>query len=168
MLIGIVNNELGLAFMRWLKIFTSSLLFFGVSGFDLDHEADFYPSRNVAFEKCEEWKDKGNVVVYKTNINIAEEASQFTVEHPVPISASSDSIYSKLKYANRLYEWNKAVQKFLVSHPTKLIKVNSRICDYEPKAKLFFGYENKLIQEGAWKDEDGKRGQMIKVKSFRY
>ena len=67
-----------------------------------------------------------------------------------------------------LYEWNQSVQNFLASHPTKAIKVNSRICDYEPKAKLFVGYENKLIQEGGWKDEDGMRGKMVKVKSFRY
>jgi hypothetical protein len=46
--------------------------------------------------------------------------------------------------------------------------VNSRICDYEPKEKLFVGYENKLIQEGVWKDEEGMRGKMVKVKFFRY
>jgi hypothetical protein len=46
--------------------------------------------------------------------------------------------------------------------------VNSRICNYEPKEKLFVGYENKLIQEGGWKDEEGMRGKMVKVKFFRY
>jgi hypothetical protein len=139
-----------------------------VSGFGMDHETDFYSSKAVAFENCEEWKDKGNVVIYKTSINIAEEASRFNVEHPMPISVSSDSIGAKLQHADRLYEWNRSVQNFLVSYPTKAIKVNSRICDYEPKEKLFVGYENKLIQEGVWKDEEGMRGKMVKVKFFRY
>ena len=48
------------------------------------------------------------------------------------------------------------------------MKVHSRIYDYEPKVKVFAGYENKLIQEGTWIDEDGMRGEMIKVKSFHY
>ncbi len=155
-------------FMRWLKILTSTLLVFAVSGFDLNNETDFYPSKKVAFEKCEDWKDKGNVIVFKTTINIAEEASRFTAEHPVPISASFDTTTAKLQHAERLYEWNKLMQTFLIRHPTKSIKVNSRICEYEHKTKLFLGYENKQIQEGAWKDENGKRGQMVKVKSFRY
>ena len=146
----------------------STLLFMCVSGFGMDHETDFYSSKAVAFENCEEWKDKGNVVIYKTSINIAEEASRFNVEHPMPISVSSDSIGAKLQHADRLYEWNRSVQNFLVSYPTKAIKVNSRICDYEPKEKLFVGYENKLIQEGVWKDEEGMRGKMVKVKFFRY
>ena len=154
--------------MSWLKSFMSTLLFMCVSGFGMDHETDFYSSKAVAFENCEEWKDKGNVVIYKTSINIAEEASRFNVEHPIPISVSSDSIGAKLQHADRLYEWNRSVQNFLVSHPSKAIKVNSRICDYEPKEKLFVGYENKLIQEGVWKDEEGMRGKMVKVKFFRY
>ena len=49
----------------------STLLFMCVSGFGMDHETDFYSSKAVAFENCEEWKDKGNVVIYKTSINIA-------------------------------------------------------------------------------------------------
>ena len=154
--------------MRCLQIFISTLLLMSVSGFDMENENYFYSSKAIAFEKCEEWKDKGNIVVYKTSINIAEEASRFNVEHPLPVSVSSDSVKAKLQHANRLYEWNQSVQNFLASHPTKAIKVNSRICDYEPKAKLFVGYENKLIQEGGWKDEDGMRGKMVTVKSFRY
>ena len=63
----------------------STLLFMCVSGFGMDNETDFYSSKAVAFENCEEWKDKGNVVIYKTSINIAEEASRFNVEHPMPI-----------------------------------------------------------------------------------
>ena len=58
------------------------------------------------------------------------------------------------------------MQDFLVSHPSKLIKVNSLIRDYELRFKLFVGYGNKLIEEGIWKDEDGQSGQMVKVKSF--
>ena len=40
--------------------------------------------------------------------------------------------------------------------------------EYEPKEKLFVGYENNKIQERVWKDEDGMRGRMVKVKYFRY
>ena len=78
--------------MRWLQIFISTLLLMSVSGFDMENETDFYSSKTIAFEKCEEWKDKGNVVVYKTSINIAEEASRFNVEHPLPVSVSSLSL----------------------------------------------------------------------------
>ena len=59
-----------------------------VSGFDMENETDFYSSKAIAFEKCEEWKDKGNVVVYTINVNIAEDASRFNTEHPKLSSVS--------------------------------------------------------------------------------
>ena len=121
-----------------------------------------------SFEKCEEWKYKGNVVVFKANINIAEEASRFNVKHPKPSSVSSGLMIDKLQQADRLYEWNQSVKNFLANHPSKEIKVNSRICDYEPNLKLLVGCENKLIQHGTWKDEDGMRGMMVKVRFFGY
>ena len=154
--------------MRWLQVFTSTLLLMSVSGFDFENDTDVYSSKAVAFEKCEEWKDKGNVVVYNTNINIAEEASRFNIEHPKPSSVSFGSTIDKLKQADRLYDWNQSVKNFLTNHPSKEIKVNSRICDYEPDLKMFVGYENRLIQEGTWKDEDGMRGKIVKVIFFRY
>ncbi len=48
------------------------------------------------------------------------------------------------------------------------IKVHSRLCKYVPKQRLFEGYENKLIQDGSWKDEEGMRGKMQKAKQFYY
>ena len=147
---------------------TSIFLIMGVSGSGFDDESDLYSSKTEAFEQCEEWKDEGNVVVYPIHVNIAEEASRFNLEHPAPLSNSTGSTIDQLKYADRLYEWNQSVENFLAKHPTKAMKVYSRICEYEPKEKLFVGYENKQIQEGAWKDEDGMRGRMVEVKSFRY
>jgi hypothetical protein len=64
--LGIVNKYQGFSVMRWLQIFISTLLLMSVSGFDMENDTDFYSSKAIAFEKCEEWKDKGNVVVYKT------------------------------------------------------------------------------------------------------
>ena len=60
------------------------------------------------------------------------------------------------------------MENFIAKHPTKATKIYSRMCEYEPKEKLFVGYENNKIQEGVWKDEDGMRGRMVKVKYFRY
>ena len=59
-------------------------------------------------------------------------------------------------------------EKFLDNHPVKVIKVHSRMCEYEPKEQLFVGYENKQIQDRVWKDTYGMRGRMEKVKSFKY
>ena len=154
--------------MSFLKILTLSFLMVGLSGFDYDKGIGLYSSKAEAFEECEDWKDRGNVVVYATNINIAEEASRFGLENPAPISNSSGSTTDQLKYADRLYEWNQLVENFLAKHPTKAMKIYSRMCKYEPKEQLFVGYENKKIQDGVWKDEDGMRGRMVKVKYFRY
>ena len=154
--------------MRFLKILTLAFLVVGLSGFDFDKGTGLYSSKAEAFEECEDWKDSGNVVIYATNINIAEEASRFGLENPAPISNSSGSTIDQLKYADRLYEWNQLVENFLAKHHTKAMKIYSRMCEYEPKEKLFVGYENKKIQEGVWKDEDGMRGRMVKVKYFRY
>ena len=155
--------------MRFFKILTLSFLMVGLSGFDFDKGTSLYSSKAEAFEECEDWKDHGNVVVYSTNINIAEEASRFSLENPAPVSKSSGSTIDQLKYADRLYKWNQLVENFLVKqHPTKAMKIYSRMCEYEPKEKLFVGYENKKIQDGVWKDEDGMRGRMVKVKYFRY
>ena len=140
----------------------------GLSGFDFDKGTSLYSSKAEAFEECEDWKDRGNVVVYSTNINIAEEASRFGLENPAPVSNSSGSTIDQLKYADRLYEWNQLVENFIAKHPTKAMKIYSRMCEYEPKEKLFVGYENNKIQERVWKDEDGMRGRMVKVKYFRY
>ena len=71
-----------------------------VSGFDFENDTDVYSSKAVAFEQCEEWKDKGHVLVYNTNINIAEEASRFNIEHPKPSSVSFSSTIDKLKQAD--------------------------------------------------------------------
>ena len=154
--------------MRFLKIPTLAFLMVGLSGFDFDKGKSLYSSKAEAFEECEDWKDRGNVVVYATNINIAEEASRFGLENPAPISNASGSTTDQLKYADRLYEWNQLVENFLAKQPTKAMKIYSRMCKYEPKEQLFVGYENKKIQEGVWKDEDGMRGRMVKVKIFRY
>ena len=154
--------------MRFLKIPTLAFLMVGLSGFDFDKGTSLHSSKAEAFEECEDWKDRGNVVVYATNINIAEEASRFGLENPAPISNSSGSTTDQLKYADRLYEWNQLVENFLAKHPTKAMKIYSRMCKYEPNEQLFEGYENKKIQEGVWKDEDGMRGRMVKVKIFRY
>ena len=154
--------------MRFLKILTLSFLMVGLSGFDFDKGTSLYSSKAEAFEECEDWKDRGNVVVYSTNINIAEEASRFGLENPAPVSNSSGSTTDQLKYADRLYEWNQLVENFLAKHPTKAMKIYSRMCKYEPKEQLFVGYENKRIQEGASKDEKGMTGRMVKVKYFRY
>ncbi|QNJ25768.1 hypothetical protein SynSYN20_01439 [Synechococcus sp. SYN20] len=155
--------------MRFLKIPTLAFLMVGLSGFDFDKDTGLFTSKAEAFEECEDWKDSGNVVVYATNINIAEEASRFGLENLAPTSNSSGSTIDQLKYADRLYKWNQLVENFLVKqHPTKAMKIYSRMCEYEPKEKLFVGYENKKIQDGVWKDEDGMRGRMVKVKYFRY
>ena len=154
--------------MKFLKIPAAVLLLLGASGFDLKEDVDVYASKVEAFEQCENWKDEGNVVVYQTNMNVAEEASRLGLEHPAPVTIHSASAKEMLKYAEKISEWNHSVDSFLASHPTKSVKVHSRICDYEPKIKVFAGYENKKIQEGVWKDEDGMRGEMIKVKSFFY
>ena len=154
--------------MEYLKILVLAFCIVYVSGFDLEKNVYIYSSKTEAFEECEDWKDEGKAMIYATNINIAEEASRFSLEHPTPSSHSSGSSIDQLKYADRLYEWNQSVENFLAKHPTKAMKVYSRICEYEPKEKLFVGYENKQIQEGDWKDEDGMRGGMVEVKSFRY
>ena len=154
--------------MRFLKILTLSFLMVGLSGFDFDKGTILYSSKAEAFEECEDWKDRGNVVVYSTNINIAEEASRFGLENPAPVSNSSGSTTDQLKYADRLYEWNQLVENSLAKNPTKAMKIYSRMCEYAPKEQLFVGYENKKIQDGVWQDEDGMRGRMVKVKYFRY
>lgn len=154
--------------MSFLKILTSIFLIIGVSGSVFDDESDLYSSKTEAFEQCEEWKDEGNVVVYPIHVNIAEEASRFNLEHPAPLLISPSSTMGKLKYADRVYEWNQLVKNFLDNHPAKAIEVHSRMCEYEPKEQLFVGYENKLIQDRVWKDAYGMRGRMEKVKSFRY
>ena len=140
----------------------------GLSGFDFNKGTSLYSSKAEAFEECEDWKDRGNVVVYAINVNIAEEASRFGLENPAPILNSSGWTTDQLKYVDRLYEWNQLVENFLAKQPTKAMKVYSRMCEYDPKEQLFVGYENKKIQDGVWKDEDGMRGRMAKVKYFRY
>ena len=154
--------------MGSLKILILTFVIVSTSGFDLGKETDLYSSKAEAFEECEAWKDAGNITIYATNINIAEEASRFSLDHPTPLSHSSGSTTDQIIYANRLYEWNQSVENFLAKHPTKTMKVYSRICKYEPKQQLFVGYENKQIQEGAWKDEEGMRGRMVEVKFFQY
>ena len=154
--------------MGSLKILILTFVIVSTSGFDLGKETDLYSSKAEAFEECEAWKDAGNITIYATNINIAEEASRFSLEHPTPSSHSSGSSIDQLKYADRLYEWNQSVENFLAKYPEKTMKVYSRICEYEPIKQLFVGYENKRIQEGASKDEKGMTGRMVKVKYFRY
>lgn len=154
--------------MRFLKIPTLAFLMVGLSGFGFDKDTGLFSSKAEAFEECDDWKDSGNVAVYATNINIAEEASRFGLENLAPISNSSGSTIDQLRYADRLYKWNQLVENFLAKHPTKAMKIYSRMCEYDPKEKLFVGYENKKIQDGVWKDEDGMRGRMVKVKYFRY
>ena len=154
--------------MRVLKILMFAVVIASVSGFDMGKDTDLYSSKTEAFEECERWIDQGRVIIYATDINIAEEASRFSLAHPTPLSQSTGSTIGQLKYADRLYEWNQSVENFLAKHPTKTMKVYSRICKYEPKQQLFVGYENKQIQEGAWKDEEGMRGRMVEVKFFQY
>ena len=154
--------------MGYLKNLILAFTVVSVSGFDLEKDIDLYPSKTEAFEECEDWKDKGRAIIYSINVDLAEKAARFSLEHPAPLSNSTGSTIDQLKYADRLYEWNQSVENFLAKHPTKAMKVYSRICEYEPKEKLFVGYENKQIQEGAWKDEDGMRGRMVEVKSFHY
>ena len=154
--------------MRVLKILMFALVIASVSGFDMEKDTDLYSSKTEAFEECERWIDQGRVIIYATDINIAEEASRFSLVHPTPLSHSSGSTIGQLKYADRLYEWNQLVENFLAKHPTKTMKVSSRLCEYEPKKQLFVGYENNKIQEGVWKNEEGMRGRMEEVKSFRY
>lgn len=69
-----------------MKVLLFILAIMGVSGFSLDQEKGLFSSKTSALERCEEWKDEGRVLIYKTNINIAEEASKFEIEHPEPQS----------------------------------------------------------------------------------
>ena len=60
------------------------------------------------------------------------------------------------------------MQTFLIRHPTKSIKVNSHICEYEHKTKLFSGYENMQIQEGCmegrkWKERKNGLGEILSI-----
>ena len=155
--------------MGWERAFVSLILLFGVSGFDLKQKAGLFSSKTEAFSQCEDWKDEGKVIVYQVEINIAEAASRFSLDHPAPRPASSGSTAKeKLLYADKVYKWNQSVDKFLAKQPKKTIKVHSRLCEYKPHDQAFIGYENKLIQEGTWKNKDGMRGHMVEVKSFRY
>lgn len=154
--------------MKSMKILLFILAIMGVSGFSLDQEKDLFSSKTRAFERCEEWKDEGRVLIYKTNINIAEEASKFEIEHPEPHSQFHGTEKEKLKAVKERYEWNKARMDFTASNPSKKINVHSRLCKYVPKQRLFEGYENKLIQDGSWKNEEGMRGKMQKAKQFHY
>ena len=104
----------------------------------------------------------------QNKLNIAEEASKFEIDHPEPHSHFHGTEKEKLKAAKDRYEWNKARMDFAASNPSKKIKVSSRLCKYVPKQRLFEGYENKLIQDGSWKDEEGMRGKMQKAKQFHY
>ena len=117
-----------------------------LSDFDFDKDTGLFSSKAEAFEECEDWKDSGNVVVYATNVNIAEEASRFGLENPAPVSNSSGSTTDQLKYADRLYEWNQLVENFLAKHPTKAMKIYSRMCEYEPKEQLFVGFETRRFK----------------------
>ena len=154
--------------MQVLKILMFAVVTVSLSGFDMGKDTDLYSSKTEAFEECERWIDQGLVIIYATDINIAEEASRFSIAHPTPLSHSSGSTIGQLKYADRLYEWNQLVENFLAKHPTKTMKVSSRLCEYETKKQLFVGYETNQIQEGVWKNEEGMRGRMEEVKSFRY
>ena len=154
--------------MKSVKTLLFILAIMGVSGFELEQEKDLFSSKTRAFERCEEWKDEGRVLIYETKINIAEEASRFGIEHPEPHSLLYENDKDKLNAANARYEWNKARMDFAASNPSKKIKVSSRLYKYVPKQRLFEGYENKLIQDGSWKDEEGMRGKMQKAKQFHY
>ena len=154
--------------MKSVKILLFILAIMGMSGFELEQEKDFFSSKARAFEKCEDWKDEGRVLIYETKTNIAEEASRFGIEHPEPHSQFHGTEKEKLKAAKDRYEWNKARIDFAARNPSKKIKVHSRLCKYVPKQRLFEGYENKLIQDGSWKDEEGMRGKMQKAKQFHY
>ena len=155
--------------MGWKRAFASLILLIGVSGFDLKQEAGLFSSKTEAFAQCEDWKDEGKAIVYQVEINIAEAASRFSLDHPAPKPVSSaSSVKEKLEYADKVYQWDQSVENFLAKQPKKTIKVHSRLCEYEPRNQAFIGYENKLIQEGTWKNEDGMRGHMVGVKSFRY
>ena len=72
--------------MRVLKILMFAVVIVSVSGFDMEIDTVLYSSKTEAFEKCERWIDQGRVIIYATDINIAEEASRFSLAHPTPLS----------------------------------------------------------------------------------
>ena len=65
-------------------------------------------------------------------------------------------------------QWNTAREQFLATQPSKSIRLYARTCIDKKRQNLFLGFENKLIQSGAWQDEDGLRGKPEVVKTFRY
>ena len=122
--------------MKSIKILLFILAIMGVSGFELEQEKDFFSSKARAFEKCEDWKDEGRVLIYKTKINIAEEASRFGIEHPEPHSLLYENDKDKLNAANARYEWNKARMDFAASNPSKKNKSSFTPMQIRTKAKI--------------------------------
>ena len=68
-----------------------AVLIASVSGFDMEKDTNLYSSKTEIFEECERWIDQGRVIIYATDINIAEEASRFSLAHLTPLSHSTGS-----------------------------------------------------------------------------
>ena len=144
------------------------LLSLGASGEELDQPLGFHSSKMQAFEQCENWKDNGNTVNYSSGLNMAEASAKFGVNYPEPKVMVYGNLTDKINSTSKWEQWNIAREQFLATQPSKRIRLYARTCIDKKRQNLFLGFENKLIQSGAWQDEDGLRGKPEVVKTFRY
>ena len=77
--------------------------------------------------------------------------------------------YSSPKQAeNACAEWES--QKVIIGYEAEQVNktYGSRWCQQNKKENEFLGYKNHKMEDGTWKNKEGKEGRFQIVKRFRY
>ena len=118
-----------------------------------------YPSRSEAETACDQWESAQEKVTYQRELLGFEKRTKFEQENPRPDAAFWD---------DEIKDWEKQKLAYASKPVIETVSISPRYCQEEQQTSQFLGYENNAIKDGTYQDEEGKKGEWVVKKHFRY
>ena len=131
----------------------------------------FLSSKKEAVEKCTEWANQGTTMSFERELSYLEKEKEFELNNPKPegsISLRSSTIFGNLVVDRDLLDWFKDRENYTDTIIKVKEEFGSRFCKVDDRRNQTLGYENQAIKDGSYKDEEGRKGEPLIVKHFRF
>lgn len=115
--------------------------------------------RSEAESACSEWESQEDKVGYERELLGFEKRTKFEQENPRPEAAFWD---------DEIIDWEKKKLAYASLRISEPVAMSPRYCRLEQETSQFLGYENNAIKNGTYQDVEGKKGDWMVVKHFRY
>ena len=118
-----------------------------------------YASRSDAENACREWEAQEAKVDYERELLGFEKRTKFEQENPRPKAAFWD---------DEIIDWEKDKLAYASKTIRESVAISPRYCQSDQETTQVLGFENKVIKNGIYRDEPGKKGEWSVVEHFRY